>query len=166
MSAMAASRRRWTIAAALALGLLGCGELDPELGPDRLPVPGFEQIEPDGGADAGPACELVDSDPDTDVTFTQVTGTVLRGFCGCHVDEGGVGMTIGGLDLRTVESALQGGRRGGADDIVPGDPCASLLVGKISDDPPFGSRMPFSRAPLTAENKQLIIDWIAEGARP
>ncbi len=153
--------------ALLALGV-GCGELDPEVGPDRIPVPGFEPIVPDGGGDGEPGetCDLVDSDPETDVTFAEVTGTVLRGFCSCHVDEGGAGMTIGGLDLRTVESALLGGRRGGSDDIVPGDPCASLLVGKISDDPPFGSRMPFSRSPLTAENKQIIIDWIAEGARP
>lgn len=160
------SPRLLPIMGALVALALGCGELDPAVGPERIGVPGFEHTQPDGGADGAASCDIVDSDPDTDVTFAEVSGTVLRGFCGCHVDEGGVGMTIGGLDLRTVESALEGGRRGGSDDIVPGDPCASLLVGKISDEPPFGSRMPFSRAPLTAENKQIIIDWIAEGARP
>lgn len=157
------------MAALIAAALGGCGTLDPDVGPDRVAAPSFDPLETDGGAgegDTGPTCEIVDSDPDTDVGFNDVMATVFRGFCGCHVDEGGVGMTIGGLDLRTLESALAGGRRGGADDVVPGDPCASNMVGKITGDPPFGSPMPFSRAPLTPENQQLVIDWIAEGARP
>ncbi len=162
---------RW-LSLGAALLLLGCGVLDPEVGPERVGAPGFVPLEVDGGPDAdgevdgGEACDIVDSDPDTDVRFPDITSTVIGGYCGCHVDEGGVGRTIGGLDLRTHESALRGGRRGGADDIVPGDPCASHIVGKITGAPPFGSPMPFSRAPLTAAHQQLIIDWIAEGARP
>lgn len=147
------------------LCLPGCGELDPEVGPDRISAPAFDRVEPDGGVEPEVPCDVVDSDPGTDVMFADVS-TVFRGFCSCHVEPGGVGMTLGGLDLRTVDGALAGGRRGGPGDVVPGDPCASQLVAKLSDDPPFGSRMPFSRAPLTPDNMQLIVDWIAEGARP
>lgn len=151
--------------------LTGCGELDPEVGPDRVDVPPFESpTTPVGdagaGADIGPPCEIVDSDPDTSVTFIEVQTRVFGQFCNCHTTPGLTGITVGGLDLRTLETALAGGRTGGASDIVPGDACASFIVGKVSGMPAFGQRMPRGRPPLTADDQQLIIDWIAEGARP
>ncbi len=149
--------------------LAGCGELDPEVGPDRVEVPPFEApTAGDAGADAdiGPPCEVVDSDPGTPVTFIEVQTRVFGQFCNCHTTPGLTGITVGGLDLRTLETALAGGRTGGARDIVPGDACASFIVGKVTGMPAFGQRMPRGRPPLTADDQQLIIDWIAEGARP
>lgn len=155
-----------TATLALAFALAACGTLDPEIGPERVGVPGFEPTAPDGGfGDGGEPCEIVDSDPDTDVMFPQVLSTVFNGFCSCHTTEGGIGRTLGGLDLADHDAALFGGRRGGALDVVPGDPCASIMVQKISGEPPFGQAMPLGRDPLSAANRQLIIDWIAEGAR-
>lgn len=152
-------------AALLALG--GCGELDPEVGPDRISAPPFERPVPDAAPGEEPeTCELVDSDPETAVTFMAVRDTVFRDFCSCHTTANGIGRLLGGLDLDDRDAILLGGNTGGASDVIPGDPCNSVLIAKISDTPPFGERMPRGRAPLTAVNKQLIIDWIIEGANP
>lgn len=164
------------LALSLALAALaGCGELDPDVGPDRVEAPGFEPpapVETDGG-DLGPGgdgapppCEIVDSDPATPVTFFEVQTRVFGQFCNCHTTPGLSGITVGGLDLRSLETALEGGRTGGAQDIVPGDACQSFMVGKITGMPAFGQRMPRGRPPLTEADQQLVIDWIAEGARP
>jgi hypothetical protein len=49
--------------------------------------------------------------------------------------------------------------------VVPGDPAASLLYRKISEDaPPCGSRMPQAAAPLPPALIALVRDWIAAGA--
>lgn len=165
---------RRVLAVALATtftALAGCGELDPEVGPDRAGVPAFETVTPPGtdagaGADAGPPCEIVDSDPGTPVTFLDVQTRVFGEYCNCHTTPGLTGITVGGLDLRTFETALAGGRTGGERDIVPGDACASFMVGKITGMPAFGLPMPRGRPALTEGDQQLVIDWIAEGARP
>jgi hypothetical protein len=39
-------------------------------------------------------------------------------------------------------------------------------VRKTGPTPPFGFRMPLSGAPLADEERQMVIDWIAEGALP
>ncbi|HEX2676262.1 MAG TPA: hypothetical protein VHM19_06470, partial [Polyangiales bacterium] len=50
--------------------------------------------------------------------------------------------------------------------VIPGDPCGSLITQKISDAPPAGQRMPSDGPPyLTPGERQLINDWILEGAR-
>ena len=61
---------------------------------------------------------------------------------------------------------LAGGQNTGASIVVSGMPCDSLLWQKISPGPPFGARMPFNGPPfLSDEQRRLIGDWIAEGAR-
>lgn len=70
-----------------------------------------------------------------------------------------------GLDLRTRESALGGGKSGDAA-VVPGDPDHSELYRRIStsdpDDlmPPPESKLP----PLTPEEIELVRRWIEQGA--
>ncbi len=141
---------------AFAALLAACGPLDPEVGPDREATDG--------------ACLLADSDPETDVSFDTLRTLVLTKRCSCHTANGGLGQVVTGLDLYTHEAALLGGRRSRAGDgpraVEPGDPCASLIVQKTGTAPPFGFRMPLSGAPLTDEERQMIIDWIAEGAPP
>lgn len=149
--------------------LAGCGELDPAIGPDRVdPLPFTPLPSADGGTTdaAPPPCDIVDSDPATPLTFGEVQTRVFGQFCSCHTTPGGSGLTLGGLDLRDRDLILAGGRQGGPRDVVPGDPCQSFMVGKITNMPAFGERMPRGRAPLSATDQQLIIDWIAEGAPP
>ena len=134
----------------------GCGAVDPEVG---------EDVDAAAGGGVEGACESLDSDLERGVTWAEVKEQVLAKRCGCHTTPGGLGVTVTGLDLSTRAGALAGGRNT-PDAVVPGDPCASALVAKINPRPPFGSRMPLNGVPLAEDEHQLIVDWIAEGARP
>ncbi len=85
------------------------------------------------------------------LTYQETIGALIQDRCGsCHGEAG-----IQSLNLTSYESTLAGGASGPA--IVPGDPQASLLVQKQSDQQPhFGQ---FSREELLA-----VIQWIEEGA--
>lgn len=67
----------------------------------------------------------------------------------------------GGFDLTNLAGFLEGGQHGAA--AVACDPAASNIVGKVSSTPPFGSRMPLGKDPLTAEEQDLLSSWIAQG---
>jgi hypothetical protein len=142
---------RW-LAPLLLISLSACGELDPNIGEERETI-----------ADL---CEVGDSDPNTDVSWVEIRDTVFRGRCGCHTNTGGLGQTVGGLNLDDRQAALAGGFRSVETAIVPGDPCGSFVVQKTGPNPPFGGRMPLNGATLEPGLRQLIIDWIAEGANP
>jgi len=139
------------------LGLVGgCAFEDPDVGP---PLAG--------------TCDPADSDPDVAVRFSLDIRPLMnrpRGEAGCSCHQPSAsGMSSGidqsGLDLGSVEKLRRGGRNSGAQIVVPGDPCASVLMHKIADTPAFGSRMPLDGPPyLSPEEIQLISDWIAEGA--
>ncbi|CAN5248969.1 hypothetical protein BH11MYX1_BH11MYX1_31120 [soil metagenome] len=125
--------------------------------------------EPEVGAPSRIACNGSDSDPAVAIDFGRDVATgVLAGHCDrCHTPTGvtPIGLTIGGLDFSSATSLRRGGVQGGTDIVVPGDPCASVLVQKISAAPPFGARMPLDGPPfLSASQIQVISDWIAEGA--
>lgn len=144
-------RRAWWL---LGVGLCvsGClSELEPDVGPllDSGPL-----------RDSGPECELVDSDPDTDVSFGTEVWPMLSAGCGCHSP----GPTSG-LSFANYASLRLGGDQSGPDVIVDSDPCASLLLGKVSEEPPFGARMPYDGPYLSLSQQQLLQDWIVEGAR-
>ena len=67
-----------------------------------------------------------------------------------------------GLDLSSYNGTMKGSRNGKVvDSGWPGD---SLIVFRISHGL-FGQRMPLWEDPLSAEQIQLIIDWIDEGAK-
>lgn len=63
----------------------------------------------------------------------------------------------GELDLSQWHKALAGGESGAA--LVPGKPDESLLWSYVESD-----EMPKKRAPLTADEKKLLQQWIASGA--
>jgi hypothetical protein len=146
---------RWCALAALAL-TAGC--LDP--------------VEPDVGEPLRPVCVDEDSDPETPVGFAEEIAAALLdradlACVDCHSGGGDnpIGLHTSGLSLSSYASLRRGGDRSGDDIVLPGRPCESILLQKVGEAPPFGARMPLDGPPfLTVEERQLISDWIAEGA--
>jgi len=146
----------------LALVLSGCEmfSYDPDVGL-------LEPVPPDAGmSDGGPQTtgKCGDSNPGAAVSFShdvRPLTTRSPGGCGCHQAS-----TTSGFNLGSYESLRRGGMISGTHIIVPGDPCASILVQKLGLAPPFGSRMPYNGPPyFSATELQLVRDWIAEGAQ-
>jgi hypothetical protein len=89
------------------------------------------------------------------LTFERDVLPILNSHClQCH---GGLHRK-GELDLRTALAALHGGTSGRV--VVAGDPNASLLWKKIAAD-----EMPKSPIKVSAEQKEIIRRWIADGAK-
>ena len=131
----------------------------------------LHDLGPEVGEPVHDTCDDVDSDPDTDVGFTTGVLPILEGTgrcTTCHTPTGKTpfGLDTSNLDLSTRETLLAGGTRSGVQIVVAGHPCASVLVQKLGQSPPFGARMPLDAPPfLTADELQRIADWIAEGAQ-
>lgn len=109
-----------------------------------------------------------DSDPNTEISYSSdlADGVFVRGRCiSCH-KPGGQGISQSELFMDTYEALRAGGRRSGANIVIAGAPCSSILSLKIGSSPPFGRRMPYNGPPyLSSSDIQLVHDWIAEGAR-
>lgn len=85
------------------------------------------------------------------LTYEDIIGDLFRARCGsCHGTNG-----IQRLNLTSYEGVMAGGESGPA--IVPGDPDNSLLVQKLSGDPPHFTQ-------FTPQELELVIQWIAAGA--
>ena len=70
----------------------------------------------------------------------------------------------GGLRLDTSEGARAGGKSG-RPAIVPGDPARSTLVERIqSSDPDDVMPPPSSHKPLSASQRQTLVEWVRDGA--
>jgi hypothetical protein len=134
----------------------GCvNEIAPEIGPLRAGV-----------------CKPVDSDPDHDVSFKDDVLTLFmrmpgQAGCSCHISSsrrtGGIDAT--GLVLDSYATLMRGGTNSHDTIVVEGNPCASLIVQKVSTAPPTGARMPSDGPPyLTPPEIDLLSDWITEGA--
>jgi Protein of unknown function (DUF1553)/Protein of unknown function (DUF1549)/Planctomycete cytochrome C len=92
------------------------------------------------------------------VSFTKDVQPILENNClSCHGDA----VQMGKLDLRSRESALQGGARGS--DIIPGDADRSRVYRRVAgiEQP----AMPAQGAPLTAGQIAAIKTWIDQGAK-
>jgi hypothetical protein len=138
------------------LGLSACiADVEPEVGPVRAGV-----------------CKSEDSDPKTPVSYRMdLLPLFMRPFgsagCGCHVPSSRrtSGIDATGFDVGSYTSFRRGGNASRDTAVIPGDPCESLVVQKISSAPPSGSRMPSDGPPyLSPKEIALISDWIAEGA--
>jgi mono/diheme cytochrome c family protein len=129
--------------------LAACDSLEPRVGPAALA-----------------RCLDDDSDPDTQVSYQADIQPIFSERCKtCHTPGGAapIGLQFTGLDLSSHQTVLAGAIAGPV--VVPGQPCASVLLGKVSPGPPFGSRMPLNGPPFLSDRQlQLIHDWIAEGA--
>jgi hypothetical protein len=128
-------------------------------------------IEPDVGPLLAGTCNDSDSDPETAVSFSESIRPLFdrsMGGCGCHIPSSGGGSTgiqLSGLDLASVSSLRRGGHQSAMQIVVAAEPCASVLYQKLTEAPPFGSRMPLGGPPfLSPDELRLLHDWIAEGA--
>jgi hypothetical protein len=139
-------------------GLSACAAeaLEPELGPRRAGL-----------------CEPEDSEPDHSVSFKNDVLALFERMpdkgpgCSCHLPASrrASGLELTGLDLSSYAGLMGGGDNSRDMIVVPGDPCASIVLQKVSGAPPFGARMPSNGPPyLTPREQQLLADWIAEGA--
>jgi hypothetical protein len=125
--------------------------------------------EPDvGPRTGGGSCDKKDSDTEVDVSFGADIQPLLNrpagGRCtssSCH----SASAALSGLSLASYDALRRGGTHSGTNIVIPEDPCASVLVQKLSGAPPFGARMPYEGPPFLSDSElQLVRDWITEGA--
>jgi len=134
--------RGWPLVVALA----GCLDaIAPDVGPAQV--------------SSAQQCDT-DSDPATTVPYADVQQMFDARCTRCH----GAGEPDGGLDLTSYDALLAGGTRSVGTIVIAGQPCASVVYQKVTDAPPFGSRMPRGGSTLAAAEQQLLHDWISEGA--
>lgn len=146
--------------------VLSTGCYRPDVGA-ALAEPPDAGTEIDGGIDGGTAvagCDNRDSNPTVAVSFaSHVRPLLIRspgGCASCHL-----GRITSGFDQSSYQALRRGGINSGTRIIVSGEPCNSIYLQKIGRTPPFGSRMPFNGPPyFSAEERQIVHDWIAEGA--
>lgn len=128
------------------------------LQPTPPPTPPTAQT-PVPPADAGGVEQPIVEEPVVPVapktSFKDDIQPILAERCtnpGCHAAPVG-----GGLDLTTYDTFKKGGNTGPG--FVAGDGKGSLVVKRID-----GGGMPLGGPPLDADQVQLFIDWIDEGA--
>jgi len=123
---------------------------------------------PEVGAPLGAQCNDADSDPGVTVSFQRDIQPLFDEYCAsCHTPDGRspIGLQVGAFNVSTYAGVRAGGAVRGQREVVPGRPCASGLVQKVSLFPPFGARMPLNGPPFLEDDEiQLLHDWIAEGA--
>ena len=87
----------------------------------------------------------------------------------CHAEDN---FNPSELSMDDYELIKSGGKNGPA--WIAGNPTESLIIKKLSTDPPFGDRMPFNSKRKIAEGKakwltedeiETIRKWISEGAK-
>ena len=132
----------------------------------------ISEIEPDVGPVRAGICKSEDSNPQHSVSYRN---DILPLFerplgmagCSCHLPSSRrtVGIDATGLDVSTYTAIMRGGTSSQDTVVIPGDPCMSLVVQKVSNAPPSGNRMPSDGPPyLSPKEIALLSDWIAEGA--
>ncbi|MEK6571831.1 MAG: c-type cytochrome domain-containing protein [Bacteroidota bacterium] len=96
------------------------------------------------------------------LSFSQEVFPLLKKRCvGCHYP--GNEFNQSRLAMESYESLLKGGVHGSP--VVAGHADSSLIIKKLSPNPPFGDQMPLmSKQKLTAEEVVLIGKWIDQGA--
>ena len=130
------------------------------------------ELAPEVGELRAGTCRSEDSDPATTVSFSkdilplfQRSGSL--GGCSCHQpsNRSTTGIEQSGLSLENYASLMRGGNTSRSNIVVAGEPCASVIVQKVSNAPPTGARMPPGGPPfMTPDEIGLLRDWIAEGA--
>jgi hypothetical protein len=132
----------------------------------------LSEVEPDVGLLRAGTCNPKDSDPATPVSFKEKVLPLFQrpgnqGGCSCHQpsNKSTPGIDATGLSLESYASLMRGGNMSHDTIVTPGDPCTSLIVQKVGEAPPSGSRMPPGGPPfLTPDEIANLSDWIAEGA--
>jgi hypothetical protein len=128
-----------------------------------------QPLEPDVGPPLRAPCQNAAHGPSRVVRFsTDIAAIVDEYHCkDCHTPTGAtpIGVDVAGFDISSYATLRAGGVRSGMQIVVPGQPCQSVLLQKVSAGPPFGARMPLANAPyLGDDDLQAISDWIFAGA--
>ena len=118
----------------------------------------------DSKADAATTAAPLRPAPGQPVTWVHVAPLLATRCAQCHTDNGAIG-SVGpppeGYRLTSYEATLSTADRVR---VVPGQPAASELLRRVQGH--SRPRMPYNGPPwLSAEDTQLIADWIAQGAR-
>lgn len=125
----------------------------------------LSELEPDVGPVIAGQCKNEDSDPEVDVSFNDEVLPMLQMRCGCHDPKGsGSAIDSTAFSIGNAQEVKRGGNKSADKAVVAGDPCASVLVQKVSEAPPFGARMPVSGPYYSSSEMALLRDWIVEGA--
>ena len=143
------------------LGALGCG--DDGSSPEDAGV----ALSADAGASlAAPAAKFSEIYP---LIFPSTTNARCS-FCHSMPAIDSIdGKLSTGADQAAAYAALVGqtstsSKCGGRVLVVPGQPDMSLLLQKLGESPPCGSRMPVGGMPLSDVQLEMIRSWIAAGA--
>jgi Planctomycete cytochrome C len=132
----------------------------------------FASLEPEVGDLRAGTCVPQDTNPARLVSFKDNVLPLFQrsgaqGGCTCHQpgNRATPGIDQTGLSLEDYASLRRGGTTSHDTIVVPGDPCSSLIVQKVSNAPPTGQRMPPTGPPfMTPDEIALLSDWIYEGA--
>jgi hypothetical protein len=158
---------------AFVIVLAGCSALDPATGAVAQPAtqddagdvdaaPDGEEIDPGGISFARDIRPLMDrgAPPKGDTTTP-------KGCRPCHysTQSSHNGIDLGGLDLTTLGSLRKGGGSSGTRIVVPFKPDESIIVQALKGQYPYAPRMPKNGPFWAPDEIQLVVDWIAEGAK-
>jgi len=127
------------LALVLLSGLAGCADFGAEPAAPSAPPPPVHQ---------GPVVSF-------SANVRPLFANQRIGCLGCHGGENN-------LFVGTPTDLLRGGLHGPA--VIPGNSSSSLLILKMSANPPFGARMPFGGIPVPDSTIQIIKNWIDQGA--
>ena len=93
------------------------------------------------------------------VSFKVEVAPILVAKClGCHNDQ----KSASGLNMKTLALLKKGGKTGGAETVVAGDPSSSYLIEVLLAD--ASPRMPLKLPPLSATQIATLERWVKEGA--
>jgi hypothetical protein len=125
----------------------------------------LDGIEPDVGELTAGVCKNEDKHDDQAVSFKDDILPMLEMGCGCHdPKKGGSAIDLVGFSVENYGKVMRGGANSADEIVIPSMPCESVLLQKLDESPPFGARMPSFGPYLTHQERDLIHDWIAEGA--
>lgn len=97
------------------------------------------------------------------VSFSKDVRPVLNARCGaCHVP-GQPGYEASGLSTASYEAVMKGTKFGAV--VIPGDPLSSVLTMLVEGRADPSIRMPHGDQPLPDAEKQILRDWVAQGAK-
>ncbi|MCY4403510.1 MAG: hypothetical protein OXD54_13110 [Candidatus Poribacteria bacterium] len=136
--------------------ITGCGD-EGESASEMMNGNGDDMTDPDP-VTPDPVEQPTDPDPAPMVSFKDDINPILEQTCalgGCHD-----AVAQGGLNLTSYDNFKNGGNGGAA--FVAEDGENSLVVKRIDGSQP--PQMPPVGPPLNADDIQLFIDWIDEGA--
>lgn len=134
--------------------------------------PACTAFEPETG-ELLPRCVDADSNPQATVSFKDQIRPIMNGAvagpkpcANCHYHSRGTqeGLAATQLDLETLGALRKGGVNTREDIVIPGQPCKSAIVNKLRGTYD-GARMPKGGPYWSDEQVQLMVDWIAEGAK-